>query len=115
LLDAAFEAPRPAAAPSGMPALRLCAYEGPLDLLLELARAQRVDLTRVPILALGGEVISLCETGLPWRRRTHRSANWPERRQTPLHPSKKLEPVVQPVLSLPHAQHRFVRHRRRRP
>lgn len=52
--DAAFEAPRPAAAPSGMPALRLGAYEGPLDLLLELARAQRVDLTRVPILALGG-------------------------------------------------------------
>ena len=34
------------------PVLRLGAFEGPLDLLLELARAQRVDLARISILAL---------------------------------------------------------------
>ena len=31
--------------------LRLEGYEGPLDLLLELARAQKVDLARLDILA----------------------------------------------------------------
>ena len=35
---------------SGAPALRLGAYEGPLDLLLELARAQRVDLAQMSML-----------------------------------------------------------------
>ncbi|WP_052389621.1 segregation and condensation protein A [Belnapia moabensis] len=37
---------------SGAPAFRLGAYEGPLDLLLELARAQRVDLAQISIIAL---------------------------------------------------------------
>ncbi|MBL6459366.1 segregation/condensation protein A [Belnapia sp. T6] len=37
---------------SGAPALRLGAYEGPLDLLLELARAQRVDLAQISVATL---------------------------------------------------------------
>ena len=32
--------------------LRLEGFEGPLDLLLELARAQKVDVARISILAL---------------------------------------------------------------
>ncbi|MFN3461021.1 MAG: segregation and condensation protein A [Oceanibaculum sp.] len=36
----------------GAPALLLGAYEGPLDLLLELARAQRIDLAAISIVAL---------------------------------------------------------------
>jgi segregation and condensation protein A len=46
---------------SGAPALRLGAYEGPLDLLLELARAQRVDLAQISVATLAeqfGEVVS---------------------------------------------------------
>ena len=35
---------------SGAPELRLGLWEGPLDLLLELARAGRVDLARLSIL-----------------------------------------------------------------
>ncbi|HYH45633.1 MAG TPA: segregation/condensation protein A [Thermoanaerobaculia bacterium] len=41
-----------AARNTGAPELRLGAWEGPLDLLLELARAGRVDLARLPILDL---------------------------------------------------------------
>ncbi len=37
---------------SGAPALRLGAYEGPLDLLLELARAQRVNLAQISVATL---------------------------------------------------------------
>ncbi len=47
---------------SGAPALRLGAYEGPLDLLLELARAQRVDLARISVATLAeqfGEVVAV--------------------------------------------------------
>ncbi len=44
-LEDEFEAPpRAAAGDAGTPELRLGAWEGPLDLLLELARARRVDL-----------------------------------------------------------------------
>ncbi len=53
---AAFEdEPRRAAAAgrgAGAPELRLGAWEGPLDLLLELARARKVDLARLSILDL---------------------------------------------------------------
>ncbi len=47
---------------SGAPALRLGAYEGPLDLLLELARSQRVDLARISVATLAeqfGEVVAV--------------------------------------------------------
>lgn len=43
---------RDAVVPVGAPVLRLGAFEGPLDLLLELARAQRVDLASLSILAI---------------------------------------------------------------
>jgi segregation and condensation protein A len=66
--DAAFEAPREAATLSGMPALRLGAYEGPLDLLLELARAQRVDLTRVSVLTLAEQFVAAVEAAIAGRR-----------------------------------------------
>ena len=49
----AFVAATPAAVGNaGAPALRLGAWEGPLDLLLELARAQRVDLAQLSIATL---------------------------------------------------------------
>ena len=40
---------------AGAPALRLGTWEGPLDLLLELARAQRVDLAKLSITELAGQ------------------------------------------------------------
>ena len=44
-----------------VPVLRLGAFEGPLDLLLELARAQRVDLARISILALVEQFLAAVE------------------------------------------------------
>lgn len=40
----------------------LGAYEGPLDLLLDLARKQKVDLARISILALAEQYLSFIET-----------------------------------------------------
>ena len=37
-------------------------YEGPLDLLLDLARRQKVDLTRISVLALAEQYLSFIET-----------------------------------------------------
>jgi segregation and condensation protein A len=53
---------------SDPPVLRLGAYEGPLDLLLELARAQRVDLTRISILALAEQFVAAVEAATAGRR-----------------------------------------------
>ncbi|SDE55343.1 segregation and condensation protein A [Belnapia rosea] len=50
--EAFLEAAPAAVGNSGTPALRLGAYEGPLDLLLELARAQRVDLAQISVATL---------------------------------------------------------------
>ncbi|SDB74361.1 segregation and condensation protein A [Belnapia rosea] len=47
-----LEAAPAAVGNSGAPALRLGGYEGPLDLLLELARAQRVDLAQISVATL---------------------------------------------------------------
>ncbi len=41
--------------------LRLKAYEGPLDLLLELARKQKVDLTEISVLELAEQYIAVIE------------------------------------------------------
>ncbi len=38
--------------------LRLNGYEGPLELLLELARGQRVDLARISIVALVDQFVT---------------------------------------------------------
>ncbi len=50
--EAFLEAAPAAVGNSGAPTLRLGAYEGPLDLLLELARAQRVDLAQISVATL---------------------------------------------------------------
>ncbi len=42
--------------------VQLADYEGPLDLLLEMARGQRVDLTKISVLALAEQYISYIET-----------------------------------------------------
>ncbi len=64
-----FEAPpRAAASEAGTPELRLGAWEGPLDLLLELARARRVDLARLSILDLAGQFGAALEAAVARRR-----------------------------------------------
>src|ERR1700761_2496420 len=57
--DAEFEAPQVAAATTE-PALVVDVegFEGPLDLLLTLARQQKVDLARISILALADQYLS---------------------------------------------------------
>ncbi len=60
--------PRAAADEAGTPELRLGAWEGPLDLLLELARARRVDLTRLSIVDLAEQFGAALEDALARRR-----------------------------------------------
>ncbi len=45
------------------PVLMLDGFEGPLDLLLELARAQKVDLARISILTLVEQYLAVVEAG----------------------------------------------------
>jgi segregation and condensation protein A len=52
---------------SGAPEVRLGAYEGPLDLLLELARAQRVDLARLSITALAEQFAAAVDRAIARR------------------------------------------------
>ncbi len=47
--------------PEDMLLLRLDGFEGPLDLLLELARAQKLDLARISILALVEQYLAVIE------------------------------------------------------
>jgi segregation and condensation protein A len=69
---AAAAAPMPAAAAPGFPAplgaagapvlhLHLDGFDGPLDLLLELARAQKVDLEKISIVALVDQYLAVIE------------------------------------------------------
>ena len=53
---------------TGAPELRLGAYEGPLDLLLELARAQRVDLAAISVVALAEAFGAEVERAIAGRR-----------------------------------------------
>jgi segregation and condensation protein A len=53
---------------SGAPALRLGSYEGPLDLLLELARAQRVDLAAISVVELAEAFGAAVELAIAGRR-----------------------------------------------
>ena len=48
-------------APEDRMVLRLDGFEGPLDLLLELARAQKLDLARISILALVEQYLAVIE------------------------------------------------------
>ena len=64
------------AAPAAAPVLhlRLDGFEGPLDLLLELARAQKVDLERISILALVDQFLAVVEQAR--RVRLEIAADW---------------------------------------
>src|SRR5580700_8149039 len=55
---AASEAPPPA---NDSLLLKLEGFEGPLDLLLDLARAQKVDLAKISILALVDQYLAVIE------------------------------------------------------
>ncbi len=67
--EAEFEhRPRSAPGDAGTPELRLGAWEGPLDLLLELARAGEVDLSRLSILDLAGQFGAALEAAVARRR-----------------------------------------------
>ena len=54
--------------------LRLDGFEGPLDLLLDLARAQKVDLARISILALVEQFLAVIEGAR--RVRLELAADW---------------------------------------
>ena len=56
-----FEQTEPEAAPASMLVVDLEGYEGPIDLLLDLARDQKVDLTKISILALADQYITFIE------------------------------------------------------
>src|SRR5947207_15076629 len=58
-----FETGRPAEIADGEPALVVDVegYEGPLDLLLMLARQQKVDLAKISILALADQYLTFVE------------------------------------------------------
>lgn len=61
-------APRTAVGNTGAPELRLGAWEGPLDLLLELARAQRVDLSCLSIVDVAEQFGAALEQAVARRR-----------------------------------------------
>jgi segregation and condensation protein A len=63
-----------AAAPTPVLHLRLDGFEGPLDLLLELARAQKVDLERISILSLVDQFLLVVEQAR--RVRLEIAADW---------------------------------------
>jgi segregation and condensation protein A len=64
----------PAVAPTPVLHLRLDGFEGPLDLLLELARAQKVDLERISILSLVDQFVAVVEQAR--RVRLEIAADW---------------------------------------
>jgi segregation and condensation protein A len=67
--EAGFEdRPRADAGDAGTPELRLGAWEGPLDLLLELARARRVALAKLSILDLAEQFGAALEAAVARRR-----------------------------------------------
>ena len=49
---------------SAAPVLRLDASEGPLDLPLELARAQRVDLARISVAELARQFVAVLDAAI---------------------------------------------------
>jgi segregation and condensation protein A len=66
--DPFLDGGRAAVGNGGAPELRLGGYEGPLDLLLELARAQRVDLARLSIVALAEQFAAAVDAAIARRR-----------------------------------------------
>jgi segregation and condensation protein A len=70
-----FETGRPAELADGEPSLVVDVegYEGPLDLLLALARQQKVDLAKISILALADQYLQFIEAAAAGAR-DHRRA-----------------------------------------
>lgn len=64
----------PVSEPSDALIVHLDGYDGPLDLLLELARAQKVDLARISILALVEQYLAVIENAR--RLRLEVAADW---------------------------------------
>ena len=62
--EALDDTPRATVGNSGAPVLRLDTWEGPLDLLLELARAQRVDLARISVAHLAEQFGTALEAAI---------------------------------------------------
>ena len=62
--DGAWDAPLRPAAVGGPPVLAVEGFEGPLDWLVELARARRIDLTRLSIVELIDAFAGALETAL---------------------------------------------------
>src|SRR3954463_6134751 len=65
--EAPADAPRAAVGNSGAPVLRFDAWESPLDLLLELARAQRVDLARLSVTGLATQFAAVLDAAIARR------------------------------------------------
>jgi segregation and condensation protein A len=65
--EALLETGHRAVGDTGAPALRLGAYEGPLDLLLELARAQRVDLAKLSVVLLAEQFTAVLDSAIARR------------------------------------------------
>lgn len=57
-----FEAPPPASEDDDVLYVDVAGYEGPLDLLLDLARRQKVDLSRISVLALAEQYLGFIES-----------------------------------------------------
>ena len=62
--EAAWEDPPRSPAPTGAPVLSAEGVEGPLDWLLEMARAQKIDLAKLPIAALIGSFVAALDAAL---------------------------------------------------
>lgn len=73
-MTAASETAAPAASSPDSLSLTLDGFEGPLDLLLELARAQKVDLARISILSLVEQFLAVIEGAR--RVRLELAADW---------------------------------------
>ncbi len=69
-MEATSDTPKPA----DSLLLQLDGFEGPLDLLLDLARAQKVDLARISILALVDQFLAVIEGAR--RVRIELAADW---------------------------------------
>ena len=68
---AAWEDPPRRPPPSTMPVLSVAGFEGPLDWLLELARAKQIDLSRLSIVALIDSFASALQAALAGQAGSH--------------------------------------------
>ena len=76
--EAGWEEPPRNAASASAPVLSVAGFEGPLDFLLEMARAQKIDLARLSIVALVEAFAAALETtlGLPGAADIARWGDW---------------------------------------